>query len=167
MVASPQIVVPPTADEAPISSATPATPAPGPAPNSGTGDADNMPPPATGVTELQATPAPQREESTAAFLLEQSAQQSNRLRLAWRHADSGRQASVASALMDLESLRARVSEDVDSLELGSSPGDEAHQRLERDVSALKDALRASYAVIPPATRGLPQPSPLPPSMFLP
>jgi hypothetical protein len=128
----------------------------------------NPMPPTPGVTELQPTePTLAGQRSEAALLIDDAQRQASRLRTAWRDAPDAQRNAIASVIGDLESQSARVRQDVESLDVASSPGDAAHRRLDGDVGALRETLRASYAFAAPPTRGLPQPSPIPPSTLRP
>jgi hypothetical protein len=169
VVASPRVV---TVGEGYVR--TPSNPTP-PVASPVTTDVDNTPPPAMGVTEVQpgATPSPGRQPESAAnaspdvsaagLLLDESSRQANRIRLAWQDATEGRRAGLASTLADLESSRALVRDDLKQIDLGTAPSADAHERLRKNVAALRDAMRASYAFLPPTNSGLPQPSPMPPT----
>ncbi|MCL2447782.1 MAG: hypothetical protein FWD17_02415 [Polyangiaceae bacterium] len=142
-------------------------------PSNATAVGNPMPQP-MGVTEAQPGQAPAQagqpdiartppEVAAAGVLLDDSARQANRLRRvaqdATQDGTEARRAGLLSALADIEAARALVRDDLQRL--STTPTADAHDRLRRDTIALKDAMRASYAFLPPADSGLPQPSPLP------
>ena len=142
---------PPSTPQAPFPSVTESVEPPEPS--------INVVPPATGLTE------PQADERTRALqVLSVASAQVDRLRRMESTASGTQREDIEAALANLQGRRQRVLEDMKELELAPA-GSTADLQvlLNRDVAALQNALRSTYAIAPALSEGLPQPSPLPPS----
>jgi hypothetical protein len=142
---------PPSTPEAPFPSVTENVEPPAPS--------INVVPPATGVTE------PQGDDRTRALqVLSLASAQLDRLRRMETTASDTLREDIEAALANLQGRRQRVLEDMKELELAPA-GSTADLQvlLNRDVAALQNALRRTYAIAPALSEGLPQPSPLAPS----
>jgi hypothetical protein len=118
------------------------------------------PAPPLGATELQAA-SPPSDVMNARRLLDQSSIQSNRIRAAWRDGSDTRRKGLAATLADLESASAIVRDDIERLDVETRRDPARLDRFQHDVALLKQALDTSYKFAPPASSGLPQPSPTP------
>jgi hypothetical protein len=114
-------------------------------------------PEAQGATESQPDGRMRAEQT---ILL--ASQQVDRLRRMEKSGnDSAPREDVEAALNDLEIRRDKVLQDW--RELALRPSDAIVAKLDDDVASLESAVRRSYAIAPPPSQGLPQPSPLTPS----
>ncbi|HZU84830.1 MAG TPA: hypothetical protein VE987_17990 [Polyangiaceae bacterium] len=138
----------------------------------------NVAPPAYGgatPSPYDATPpygatAPQADtRDHAERVVAQASQQISRLermRTGQSENNATPRLDVDSALSDLQNKRERVLQDMRELALEPASRSSAVQaQLDADVAALQRAISSSYAVAPPPSQGLPQPSPLPPSQL--
>lgn len=69
---------------------------------------------------------------------------------------------IDDALGGLASQREKVLQDLAEFEL--RPSDDLLVKVDEDVASLDGAVKRSYTVAPPPSQGLPQPSPLAPSL---
>lgn len=114
-------------------------------------------PEAQGATESQPDGRTRAEQTIL-----RASQQVDRLRRMENSGnDSAPREDVEDALNDLEVGRDKVLQDW--RELALRPSDAIVAKLDDDVASLESAVRRSYAVAPPPSQGLPQPSPLTPS----
>jgi hypothetical protein len=114
-------------------------------------------PEAQGATESQPDGRTRAEQT---MLL--ASQQVDRLRRMEKSGnDSAPREDVDAALNDLENQRGKVLQDL--REVALRPSNAILAKLDDDVASLESAMRGSFAIAPPPSQGLPQPSPLTPS----
>lgn len=144
-------------------------PAPAPGATSAQPRTDSDEPAAPARTPEVATDAPGATESQpkgrlrAAQLVQRASQQMDRLRLMETSGNDGvLREDIDDALGGLASQREKVLQDLAEFEL--RPSDDLLVKVDEDVASLDGAVKRSYTVAPPPSQGLPQPSPLAPSL---
>jgi hypothetical protein len=106
--------------------------------------------PASGVTESQAD-----AQTRATQVLSTAASQADRLKRE-SVGSAAQRADVDAALQNLRTKRMKVLQDLRELEIAPGSAD-IRMELEKDVDALEQALRASYAIAPETTDVSPTP----------
>jgi hypothetical protein len=118
-----------------------------------TSEAPGAPPTAT--TPQDVAPAqPIDDRARATQVVAEATQQIDKLtRVLSMSARDSRHADIEAAVAQLQAKRERVLKDIESLEIAgaSSADDTQHVILNRDVSDLQEALRASYKYDPSST----------------
>jgi hypothetical protein len=144
----------PVVNTAPIVNNVVEPPVPAPAPTT-----VNVAPPAYGATESQPD-----ERTRATEMVALAQQQIDRLRRIQAVSSDAYREDIDASVSDLQSKRGRVLQDLRELEMRPAGRSQDIQvQLAADAINLQEAMRASEAIAPSPSQGLPQPSPLTPS----